>query len=408
MEIFIKKKILEHENVNSAMVSAYIALCCVHKGQKLQYVTVDMLCSELCAGKTYTKYFRQDIAEAIEHLNYLDFIRINERIGKNKYMLDLQPLKIEKGEYFVKLSQQEVQKIYNLEVKNKHALMRYYAVMMGSINFEATVEVDGELKSNFIGFMSVEYLATISCISKSSALRYNEILEQNNIIYIHRSKFYDEVNGQIQSQTNHYGRRADAKFIYHYAQNYALHQKNKVKKKSDGDLKRSMMQKYNALLRGVEYPYSEILQIQKFIQKHNEKQKQIIAENKTKDVTRRAQAALKDEAIFESILGKQIKQMQDIQEEPDQVVQEETQIEEQQSKVPKVCYGDTEKIRNPKKKKDDYEIPVTIRIGYRCDCLVKQNPKITDDELLAEMKKEFPEATDEDIEKNIRMARLCA
>ena len=407
MEIFIKKKVLEHENVSSVMVGAYIGLCCIYNvNQKLRYVTADLLCSELCGNGSYTKYFKQDIAQAILYLDQMGFVKINERLGKNKYILDLQSLRVEQDEYFVKLTQQEVQRIYNLEVKNKHALMRYYATMIGSINYNSYMEVDGQTKSNFVGFVSIDYLAQLSCTSKSSALRYNEILEKNDLIYIHRAKFYDENNGQIQLQTNHYGRRADAKFIYHYAQNYALHQKNKVKVKSDANLKRSMMQKYNALLRGVEYPYSDILQIQGFIQNHNENQRKIIAENSSTEAVRRANAALKDESIFEFILGTQVESVQDIREEPEQVVQEETQIEEQQ---PKVCYVDAEKIRNPKKKKDNNQIPVTIRIGQRCDLLVKQKPQITDDELFAEIKKEFPEAADEDIEKNIRMARfLCA
>ncbi len=69
--------------------------------------------------------------------------------------------------------------------------------------------------------MSQEYLYKLSGISKNTLIKFNEILESNNVIYVyHHKKNKKEDDGSYRAVTNHYGRYEDKEDIYKFAIQY--------------------------------------------------------------------------------------------------------------------------------------------------------------------------------------------
>jgi predicted AAA+ superfamily ATPase len=55
--------------------------------------------------------------------------------------------------------------------------------------------------------LSVDYLASISNISKTTAIKYTKQLEEMNMLYVvHCSSKFRELNGTIKRHNNIYGR----------------------------------------------------------------------------------------------------------------------------------------------------------------------------------------------------------
>lgn len=86
-------------------------------------------------------------------------------------------------DFFTVVELQEVQHIMNLAGTkvDKFALLRYFCVMISTINVSATLigNAESEDKSNFVGFVSQEYIGDQCNISNRGIINsYNQLLEQ--------------------------------------------------------------------------------------------------------------------------------------------------------------------------------------------------------------------------------------
>lgn len=387
MKIFLKKTIIQNMELSHKAICAYIALCSIcNITKETEYITAEALCYSLCGQVSYSKHLKYAMTAAVEELIDLGIIEAEEIEG-GKYIVNSQNLKATE-EYFIIIYQEEVHKIFSIGYKGKYSLLRYFVSVIGTINAAAEVRVSGNKHNNFVGFMPIDYLAKISNISPTSAVKYNELLEKNELMYIYRSKMYDTSNGQIKTVPNCYGRVIDKECIERYARIQENRRESKAKSKADAKYKRSMYQKYRAFIGGTVYSKAEMLRLKAFIYNENEKNRKIIAESSNAKEVERIKAMIKDESVFDNIVFSDKKA--DVQ---------KVKVENQEYRIPK-C--NTVPVRY--KPKQVQQRPISRCVADKVDTMIERL-HLSDTEIIEAVQQEIPKATVEMIEREIHVAR---
>ena len=306
MDIFISKTILSNEDIDNSTLGAYIALRMVYDLRRpIKYVTDNMLCYELCGNTSYTKYMRQAITKGIDNLVALNLISIKETLGKSEYILDMSNLFIPEGDHYVMLEDTEIHSIFSAGKVDKFALLRYFSCLIGTVNycdFVYTSEFPDGVLSNFVGYMKIKYIASLARIPEKTAVSYNDVLEEMELIYIYRHEKYNVDSGEIKSLSNHYGRKCYEKYIEQFALEYekAIGEgKTIVDAKRDANKRRSLTQRYNAFVNGVEYTIDEVVDLYLHVLEHNEKYQKIIDGSLDDNAIAMAEKEIKDVKAFE-------------------------------------------------------------------------------------------------------------
>jgi hypothetical protein len=227
--IYVSKRITSNLELDNNVIGAYVALRSLYTSEKeIMYVSDNMLCYELTGNKPFTRYFKESVHDGLAVLIDTGLVKVIETVSKTEYILDLSDLFIssvkatDEGDYYTIIYPDEIYKIFNLEGKtDKFALCRYFIQMLGTINFNEGIYVGSgggtEMISNFVGYMTSEYLAKITGISNDIGLNYTSILEELELVYVYRHDKYIHKDGTIKSFTNHYGRYEDAEHIVQFA-----------------------------------------------------------------------------------------------------------------------------------------------------------------------------------------------
>lgn len=311
MDIFIKKDILHDKRIDSSTMATYIAMRSIYTMQRsTQYVTVDMLCYELCGDTSYTKYMKQAINKGINTLAEIGYITILQTIGKSDYVIDMDGIFFDTNdEFFVVIANTEINKIFSLTGNiDKFGLLRYFACMIGTINnkdFIYTMDFEDGALNNFVGYQTLKVLSGLSGIPEKTCISYNSILESLALVYIYRHEKYS-TDGEIKSLNNHYGRRCYAKYIKQFALEYEDSlgdSKRIIKAKKEANEKRSMTQKYNAFLNGAEYSDDELIDLYTQIHSFNYKCQRIIDGSNDEECIEKAKREIKDVTKLEEYLG---------------------------------------------------------------------------------------------------------
>ena len=158
-----------------------------------------------------------------------------------------------------------------------------------------------EKKRNFVGYMPLTFLADKSYISKTSCGTYMDKLEELRMVYVYKRGQGVNKSGVKVNLTNFYGRYGDKEYIDMYAEAHKdehalLYNHNNVKAV---DKRRSLTQKYNAMLSGKHYDEDTERDIYKHIEAYNkmlEKQILLCDDGDERDVLK---GQLKDMSVFE-------------------------------------------------------------------------------------------------------------
>lgn len=311
MEIFIKKDILHDETIDNYTIGAYIALRSFYNIYKDNYYVSDnMLCYELSGSTSFSRNMKEAVHEGIRALAQRGYIEVQGKISKSEGIINLEGLFFDTyKEPFVILKSEEIHKIFSLKGNiDKFALLRYYACVIDSINgndFIRTDDFEEGILKNFVGNQAIKSLAKRTGIPEKTGIAYNNLLEELEIIYIYRHEKYN-LDGDIKSLTNHYGRKCHEKYIKMFALDYEdkTGQSQKVvKAKEDANARRSLTQRYNAFIDGADYTQDEVVDLYMHILKHNDKYQKMIDGSLDEEVIKKAKKQLKDISKFEEYFG---------------------------------------------------------------------------------------------------------
>ena len=165
----------------------------------------------------------------MDGLNDLEEHGLIHKINEKKYNFeyDLEPIYFdptktnkENNLWFTVVHTDELTTIMQIEDKkfnvSKAKLIRYFANVVSTFRHGKDwtfLLSDGDKTDGVIGFSSIEVLSDLSNISKDTVLTYNNILEENKVLYIYRANDLLFIDNEVSGITNTYGRYKYKKYI---------------------------------------------------------------------------------------------------------------------------------------------------------------------------------------------------
>ncbi|MGM9964341.1 MAG: hypothetical protein ACI32Z_04270 [Clostridium sp.] len=316
MNIYLKNEIINDLKLSDAEISVYIALRSIYQSSKeKQYVSYNMIAYELHGSGDFKRAVFNQIKLAFNSLIEKGYVIVVEQLSTTEFILDMKKIYIDTNEndtYYTVIYDNEVHSILNLNTKaDKLKILRYYVICLRSICRTQGIYQDYYIeKTNFVGFMTQEYLSSQTGIHINNILSYNKILMENHILYVHR---HDEMMrnelGEFRSFPNHYGRYSDKDDIITFSYAYLKSQgiNNNVVQSEKANHKRSVSAKYNNLCRDFDryiniYSDDELIEIYKQIHHDNELiEKELSSVKEGSDYYDILAEKIRDEDIFDNI-----------------------------------------------------------------------------------------------------------
>lgn len=274
--IFLKKDIVEMESITSEGVMVYVALSYISSNRNSAiYTTMNLIELSLKNnGFEFNKAIKEKIKCGLVNLQENNILKVycNGNINKLKPKdeIIIKPLNTcidTKIEHFTIITIQELSKIMNYSSKiDTDKLIRYYITLIGTIN-----------NNTKVGFTPIEALADKSFVSESSIKTYyNNILEELELIYIHRgNKCIRNKDGSASNLGNTYGRYENKDLVIKNANEY--YNNTYINNNLDGNWARSTKQKYNSMIKkinnNIEVDPIDIIAMNERIRLYNDKYK---------------------------------------------------------------------------------------------------------------------------------------
>lgn len=425
MDIYLNKKIISDLKLSNDIIGAYVALKKIHYSmdKTKYYVNINMLLFELFGNCNYNRNDYKHISDGLLGLIKNKLVTVVNKVSSSEYIVDLSALVIDrkknKDDSFTIITEEELYFIMNYSSENgkrgidRLAFIRYFINFVGSINFHQGIYSDaaGTQKTDFVGYMSQEYLYRLSGISKNTLIKFNEILESNKIIYVyHHKKNKQMEDDSYRAVTNHYGRYKDKEDIMKFALQYEQ-EKGIADKLTDAVSNRhkGLANMYRELVKGKGQNYSETLirEIYNYIHKCNEEiQKDIDSKNSQTYLTdsdkrylEKLEKKIRDEKVFDKYNFLFMKQGScapdnDVWGEPDSI-EKDFSIDEILD-MPTIGANPTKiiTIKKPIQKKNT-SIPDDVIIQRYADNLYKEYGSEYEKSLfIAELSEKFPGLVD--------------
>lgn len=283
MDIFLDSKIISDNELSSSAVAAYTALRMIQNlSTNKYYVNLKLLAFQLTDGITLSRKYMERLGDGLNELIAKKYIEVKVNIGEKDYILDIGNLIIDNNSsenkekiFFVIVTSDEIHKIMNLDSRlDKFSILRYFMSMISTINHDATYyDVMGNTYNNFVGFMANDYIGSLCGVTSYTTYdKYNNLLEDNEIIYIYRhSIMVRNEKGQLKNLPNHYGRYKDKDLIIGYSinrENFELGEEIVDKRANES---RSLMQKYYCMVKyRTEYSEKETKRIYRYVHYRNQ------------------------------------------------------------------------------------------------------------------------------------------
>ena len=214
--IFLKREIIESENLTEKGVSVYVALRRIMQKDINEYFTsYNMIAYQLTGVGKNKRAMIDSVKEGLQELIDKNLVSVIEKIGINEFVLELSQIHLNAEENcFTKIEEEEVRKIFSIENKtDKIKLLRYFAALVGTFN-----NAEGYSK---VGYMAQDYFVCRNIISRSQVYVMTKVLEDNDLIFVYRSgKMIINVDGSIKKITNCYGRAKDEQFITNFGRQH--------------------------------------------------------------------------------------------------------------------------------------------------------------------------------------------
>ena len=299
MKIFIPEEVLsEHMDNYEILAYCYLKILTPLKEIKKYYISMNML--------LYTVYEREDVSQDIRQSMYTAVNSLfnrgivkGYRCGRQSYIVDNALMYVDtQKQHFVSIEIEDIFTIMHSNNKVRVPLVRYYIYLMSTRSSKILVHDKANVSRNYIiGNQTQDYLSSLTGNSVWTIRRYNQLLEDMNVVYIYRAEDFLLSNNRVKQLPNVYGRYSDKEYIIQYGKD--LQEQNRSRnytrpKLNQSDNKRRLSKKYYWLCQGKEYSESEIREIYEYVVSENEKYRKL-AESKQ---DKRYLEKLKDETVF--------------------------------------------------------------------------------------------------------------
>ena len=309
--IYLSKAIVEDIPISALPV--YISMRMrMHKGQEEDYITAGTICYTL--GLPFDRYWHDETRVGMLWLWDKDHIDIVERDTVNHgCVIDISKLNLQQGEYFIQIDEDDLLRITKSDLQNnkKLSMIKYYITLMGSFNHSKDLkEYSGKVST-----VPISFLASQTGISEKSIQRYNEWLEDHELIYIHRSADFIKKAGGLSQITNVYSRPCDKRVCDEYAKQYEEQygynsSVKSYKTKGQADRNRSLAQKYRQMCKGKQYDPETTEEIRRYIENTNRKAQEeldtMIEVGATEELIELLKSKIRDTSVFEQTVKEEI------------------------------------------------------------------------------------------------------
>lgn len=320
MNIFLSNTIISDLQYDDYEIATYVALKSLYtSSREEQFMSYNMIACELFGDKCNQNSLGY-IKTAFHSLVEKGLVSIVKEISTTEFFVNLSKLYVEfskeSNEYFTVIYLDEVRSIMNIDNRmDKFKLLRYYITCLRTICKSQGVYENQDIKANFVGFMSQEYLceqAGINYHSNNKLIQqYNAVLEENKLLFVYRHSELkrNTATGQIKSFSNHYGRYADKEYIIEFAVNYekTCSVDEKIVQSEQANHKRKLSQMYNNLCYDFdryskEYSSEQLIEIYEYIHSKNDViLDELIATKPNTTYYDMLSEKMKDEDIFKGI-----------------------------------------------------------------------------------------------------------
>ena len=237
------------------------------------------------------RYELSAIKKGYKELVDKEYIKELIEYSKTDHYVDLTALYYKKGDgYFSDLSMEEMHKIMNIDGNhNKYKLLRYFTAQVGSFNHSD----DMHRYKGKIGGMALDYFANLIPITKPTCISFNELLEKNELLFVIRHKdFYqytsENYTSEIREIPNTYSRWEDQEYAKMFSEDthgYKYFEEQANVKTKEANRKRSLGQKLNRFMNGIEYDIETIKEMYEYAKERNESSRIFYESEKKKGYT---------------------------------------------------------------------------------------------------------------------------
>ena len=279
--LFLNKDLVTGNSLTVDGVLAYTALRIIidesiplyNQTNTVDCVSVNRLAYALVGDMDYEKVLIDSLVRGIAELSGGKWISIRKDLSTKasyEYVLDLSAMWLDTDkDKFIIVSPNEVYKIMtcNEVMKKKISMLKYFMALISTF--------DWALDSK-IGHMSQQFIADQADNSVRTCQRYNDILEEMEMIFVYKSNDKVRINDKLKQIKNCYSRFADKYACEQYASNYenmygVEHKIVQSKKnKSQADHNRRLGAIYNQIcFNNTDYDKETIKEVYKYINNKN-------------------------------------------------------------------------------------------------------------------------------------------
>lgn len=275
MNYFLKNELIENENLTSEGLLVYVALVKMTNNLIPKvYTNIGLLEYAIKDNDDSSRAFKDKIKSGLLNLVECNIISVIGVIDKSNYLtVDISRFRInndkkkddEKKEPFVILKDSDISKIVSYAEKGYEVdkCLKYLIHILKTVN-----------NTKNAGYTSIDVLSERSGINKNTAMRYNNMLETMEILYIHRvDKVIKSKDGFMKKVNNTYGRIEDKNDIIKCCNDYITEKNIQYNGSISGDEKRSIKQRYNNFVKkynsGYEFTTDEINSMNNMINNYN-------------------------------------------------------------------------------------------------------------------------------------------
>ena len=228
MAIYLLKKLIRNNPFfGSSEMLTYLGIrnTCQNFDKDFFYISINQLLAELLGTCKVSDRIKEKMIDSIFFFQRQQWIEIVENISKTEWLIGPTPMRIDtRNEKYQLVDINDIKKIWSIKATDskKVSLIEYYCILLTTLDYET-----------FVGSSSCEQISELAQgISARTIFKYNQILEENKILYIYHTSKHWKNNDSIKALPNFYGRYDNKEFIDKTANQYIHDLKNgKVKKK---------------------------------------------------------------------------------------------------------------------------------------------------------------------------------
>ena len=271
--IYLEKAVVEQIPITALPV--YISMrMMMHQNQTEDYYTAGRICYTL--KLPFSKYWHDETKIGIEWLIIKERIAIKEKDPVDHgYIFDVSNLNLPQGGFFIMIDEKDLFRITTSDLQNakKLTMIKLYVTLIGSFNHSR----DLGIYKGKVSTVSIKYLAEQLGVAEKTIMRDIKWLEENGLIYVHRSNDFVKTYDGLKQITNVYSKPEDRQICDEYALEYEKNYGYKTKSvkshktKTQADNNRSLAQKYIQMTKGKEYDQKTTEEVRRYVENMNAK-----------------------------------------------------------------------------------------------------------------------------------------